>query len=141
MTIVSDFQTGVNEALKFGQLCRFRYFNQIEIGNYYDDDIRLTQSGVDLWVSGVVLPINNARGSNDAVLLEQGKILTNDTKLYVDGSVNTSGTFKIGLGSPIQDEYELLNEGISKWSVNQTSILKKLFIRRLTTGSLVGEEN
>ncbi len=141
MTIVGDFQTGVSEALKFGQLVRIKYFNITDIGEYYDDDIKLTQSGTDYWTSGVVLPITNAKGSSEATLVEQGKLLTNDTKLYIDGAVNTSGTVKIGLGSPVEGEYSLLGEGVTKWSVNQTSILKKLYLRKLLTGSLVGEFN
>ena len=64
----------------------------------------------------------------------------NDTKLYIGGSVPTSGTIKIGLGSPtITGEYSLLSEGVMKWDVNATPVLKKLFIRRLTNGSLAGE--
>ena len=141
MTAVQDFQNGVTEALGFGQQVRFRYFNIVDIGEYYDDDIRLTQSGNDLWTSGVILPIQGERGSNDAVLLEQGKILMNDTKLYIAGSISTSGTWKVGLGSPIDGEYALLSEGVSKWNVNQTAILKKLYIRKLLTGSLTGEYN
>lgn len=146
MTIISDFQTGVAEALKYGLQIRFRYFNVNVQEDYYDDDVILTRSGNDFWTSGVVLPISNARGSSDAVLLEQGKILMNDTKLYIDGSINTSGTWKLGLGSndtnipvSITGEYSLLSEGTAKWSVNATPILKKLYIRRLTTGSLMGE--
>jgi len=147
MTIISDFQNGVTEALKYGQQLRIRYFNTgWGAGSYYDDDVSLTISGNDFWTSGVILPISNSRGSSDAVLLEQGKILMNDTKLYIDGSINTSGTWKLGLGSngtgspvPITGEYSLLSEGIMKWDVNATPILKKLYIRKLLTGSLVGE--
>jgi len=147
MTIISDFQKGVTEALKYGQQLRIRYFNTgWGAGSYYDDDVSLTISGNDFWTSGVILQISNSRGSSDAVLLEQGKILMNDTKLYIDGSINTSGTWKLGLGSngtgspvPITGEYSLLSEGIMKWDVNATPILKKLYIRKLLTGSLVGE--
>ncbi len=100
MTIVGDFQNGVTEALLYGEQIRFRYFNVgYGAGSYYDDDVQLSISGNDFWTSGIVLPINGGRGSSDAVLLEQGKILMEDTKLYVDGSINTSGTWKIGLGS------------------------------------------
>jgi len=141
MSIVTDFQTGVAEALKFGKLVRIKYYNVVEIGEGYDDDIRLTQSGADLWTSGVILPINNSRGSNDSVLLEQGKILYNDTKLYIDGRIDTSGTIKVGLGSPVENEYALLGEGIMNWEVNNTDILKKLYIRQLQTGSFIGEYN
>jgi len=141
MTIVGDFQTGVAEALKFGQQVRIKYYNVLYIGDY-DDDISLTISGTETWTSGVILPIANTRGSSDAILLEQGKILTNDTKLYIDGRISTAGTIKIGLGSPtISGEYSLLSEGIMKWDVNEVPILKKIYIRRLTNGSLVGEAN
>jgi len=140
MSIVSDFQNGMLEALKFGQQCRIKYYNTgFGAGSYYDDDVTLTQSGADYWISGVILPISNTRGSSDAILIEQGKILTQDTKLYIRGAIGTSGAIKIGLGSPVYGEYSLLSEGISKWSVNQTDILKKLYIRRIPTGSLVGE--
>lgn len=140
MTIINDFQNGVTEALNFGKLVRFKYYTTSwGAGSYYDDDITLSVSGGNLWVSGVVLPISSTKGSSDAVLLEQGKILTNDTKLYVQGSVDTSGTIKIGLGSPIENEYQVLVEGVSKWEVNNVDILKKLYIRRLETGSLYGE--
>ena len=143
MTIVNDFQIGVAEALKFGQQIKIRYYDVgYGAGSYYDDDVILTESGTALWTSGVVLPISNKFGSSDSVLLEQGKILNNDTKLYIDGSVDTSGTIKIGLGSGVGSplgEYSLLAEGVTKWNVNQTPILKKLYVRRLTNGSLIGE--
>jgi len=140
MSIVGDFQNGVQEALDFGQQLRIKYYNVgFGAGSYYDDDVSYSQSGTNYWISGIVLPISNARGSSDAVLLEQGKITTNDTKLYLEGSVDTSGTIKIGLGSPIQDEYSLLSEGVTKWDVNQVPVLKKLYITRLTNGSFVGE--
>ncbi len=145
MTAVTDFQAGVTEAMLYGQQIRFRYYDVFFTGEY-DDDVTLTQSGNDYWTSGVVLPISNSRGSSDAVLLEQGKILTNDTKLYIDGSINTSGTWKLGLGSngigspiPITGEYSLLSEGTERWDVNATPVLKKLYVRKLLTGSMIGE--
>lgn len=133
-----DFTNGVLEALNYGQQIRIKYYNTIYVGEY-DDDISLTQSGTDLWTSGIVLPINQSRGSNDAILLEQGKLLSNDTKLYVQGTVNTSGIIKIGLGSPVTGEYSLLSDGVIKYSVNQVNVLKKVYLRLLTNGSLVGE--
>lgn len=147
MTRISDFQDGVTEALLYGEQIRFRYFNVgYGAGSYYDDDVTLTISGNDFWTSGVQLPITNARGSSDAVLLEQGKILMNDTKLYIAGDIDTSGTWKLGLGSngtgspvPITGEYSLLSEGVMKWGVNATPVLKKLYVRKLLTGSIIGE--
>lgn len=143
MTIVTDFQTGVNEALLFGQQLRIKYYSSsLGAGSYYDDDVVLTQSGINFWTSGVVLPISQTRGSSDAILIEQGKLLTNDTKLYIEGGINTSGIIKIGLGSKTNMsgcEYGIISQGITKWSVNDTSVLKKLYIRLLPNGSLVGE--
>ncbi len=141
-TYSADFTNGVLEALNYGQQLRVRYYiPSWGAGSYYDDDITLSRSGTDLWISGVVLPINQSRGSNDAVLLEQGKVLTNDTKLYIQGSVDTSGIIKIGLGSQttMVDEYSILPEGVIKYTVNDVDVLKKLYIRRLPTGSLIGE--
>lgn len=141
MTIVEDFQTGVEEALAFGQQVRFKYYDiSFGAGSYYDDDVGLSTTGSDIYVSGVILPISSIRGSSDAVLIDQGKILMNDSKLYIEGTVNTSGTFKVGLGSPISgSEYSMISQGVTKWDVNATSILKKLYIRQLPNGSLTGE--
>ncbi len=139
--IGSDFKDGLNEVLKYGQLVRIRYFNPTPgAGSYYDDNVSLSVSG-NLWVSGVVLPIDRSRGSSDAILVEQGNLLTTDTKLYIDGLVDTSGTLKIGFpsGNPPTNEYSVLPEGIIDWSVNAEPIVNKLYLRRLTTGSLVGE--
>jgi len=138
--IGSDFKDGFSEVLKFGQLVRIKYFNQsYGAGSYYDDDVTLTQSGSDLWISGVVLPIDQSRGSSDSILLQQGKVLTNDTKLYIEGLINTSGTIRIGLGSPPANEYNSLVDGIIEWKVNDEAVVNKLYIRRLPTGSIIGE--
>ena len=136
----SDFKDGLNEVLKYGQIVRFRYFSMsFGAGSYYDDDVILTQSGVDLYTSGVILPIDQSRGSSDAVLIEQGKLYSNDTKLYVDGNVPVSGTYKIGLGSPPTTEYSVLSDGVVTWNVNADPIVNKVYIRILPAGSLIGE--
>ncbi len=138
--IGSDFKEGFEEVLQYGQLVRIRYFNPTPgAGSYYDDNESLTQSGTDLWISGVVQPIDASRGSSDATLMEQGKLLTNDTKLYIDGLINTSGTLKFGLGSPPTNEYSVLPEGVIDWSVNEEPIVSKVYLRVLTNGSLAGE--
>ena len=141
MTIVQDFQSAVQEiTTSFAKPVRIKYYSTgYGAGSYYDDDVSLTQSGNDFWTSGTILPVKNTPGSNDAILLEQGKILDNDTKLYIAGSISTSGILKIGLGSPPANEYSLLAEGITNWSVSNVDIIKKLYIRRLTTGSFIGE--
>ena len=144
MGISDDFLTGVDEVMSnFHQKVRLKYYNTSwGAGSYYDDDVSLTKSGNDLWCSGIILPVSNTQGSNDAILLEQGKILTNDTKLYIKGSISTSGIIKIGLGSYTNMsgcEYSLLDVGVTKWKVNDVDIMKKLYVRLLPNGSLLGE--
>lgn len=124
-----------------GAKVRFRYFNISGADSGYDDDVVLTQSGTDYWTSGLIQPLDRRFGSNDAMQLEQGKLLTDDKRLYVLGNVPTSGTFKIGIGSPtIENEYALIQNGVIEWPLgNNEGTYKKLYIRNLTTGSLMNE--
>ena len=143
MTIAGDAQGNFNKILAYGDQVRFKYYNQsIGAGSYYDDDTTLTQSGTDLWTSGVQQPISSNQYSSDSVLLEQGKILLDDTKLYVQGTVQTSGLaeIKVALGSPVRQEYQILGQGqVTEWGINGTPIYKKIYARILNGGSFVGE--
>lgn len=139
----SEFATVIST---YGRIVRFRYFTYTYpgAGSYYDDDLTLTQSGTDSYVSGVVLPINGKQGSADAYLMEQGRILMNDSKLYVQGTVNTSGLFRVSvgsppLGSPTSSEYGLVEGGAVTWPMLGSPIYKRLYIRYLTNGSLAEE--
>ncbi len=141
MTVsASEFHKEVKEILKYGEPVRFKYYNVSSIGEY-DDDVILTQSGTDTWASGLVQPIDAQGGGIDAVLLQQGMIKENDSKIYVLGSVQTSGlgNIKIGLGSPNFEEYEMLDRGTIQWVVNGSPVYKKLYVRFLTGGSFIGE--
>ena len=141
MTIVSDLQNDFKQILKYGEIVRFKYYSSVGTGEY-DDDITLIQSGSDLWVSGMVQPIKNNQFSSDSLLLQQGKILYDDKKLYIDGDVQTSGLgpIKIGVGSPIIQEYRILEDGqVTEWGVNGSVVYKKLYLKYLTNGSFVGE--
>ena len=121
----------------YGESIRFRKFTVTINSGSYDSDQLLT-SGADTWTSGIIQPI----GRSEFNLVQQGLLLTNDLKVYVDGSVNVSGTFRIGIGSanPPSNEYQLApNNLIESPFVNGSPIYKKLFLRVLTTGSLQGE--
>ena len=51
-----------------------------------------------------------------------------------------SGTLKIMIGSPTGDNYQVINDaGVIEWNINETPIYKKVYIRRLETGSFYGE--
>ena len=60
--------------------------------------------------------------NSDALLMQQGKILQDDKKMYVEGTIQTSGLgpIKIGLnGSPTTQQYQILNDGpVTEWPVN-----------------------
>ena len=143
MTVLSDeIKSDFQQALIYGEQVRFIYYNQFNVGEY-DDDVSLTHmTGSDTWSSGVVQNIGGGGGfrSNEAFLLEQGKLLAGDKRLYVAGSHQFSGAaFKIGLGSPSNVEYRVIDNGIIAYPYQGSDIYQKLFIRVLTNGSLTGE--
>ena len=120
---------------------RLKYYTGSISSTAYDDEQVLTLSGTT-WTSGCVQPVTNVYGSNDAVLLEQGKINTNDKKVYIPGNVVTGGTglsVKIGIGSPPGGEYSIIPQGVMAWEINSEVIYKKLYLRELQAGSLFGE--
>ena len=142
-TLSTEFENMIS---KVGKPIRIRYFSQ-ETGSVWDDDVTLTEiTGSELWTSGVVLPLNNKQGSEDVNLVEQGKLRNQDQKLYVNGSLDFTGIgsnlkIRIGMnGSPTQiDNYTMLSLGGTPYKAQGTQIYKKVFIRRLPLGSLVGE--
>ena len=140
MTITNMLGAGFNSALdKAGELIRLRYFSQ-EPGSVWDDDVGLTMiTGSELWISGIVLPLDiaGANTSEDVVLLEQGKLRTQDQRLYVNGSLDFTGvgsnfTVSIGMnGSPNPIEhYTMIQLGGIPYEVEGTQIYKKIFIRK-----------
>ena len=130
-----DFQ----EALEYGERIRFKYYTQALTGSYYDDAVTLTQSGANLFTSGLVRPIDSLKGSYESVLVQQGRLLDNDIILYVDGNVQTSGTFKFGVGSPNYREHSIIENGIIAHTIHGEIVYKKIYGRLLTNGSLTGE--
>jgi len=122
---------------------RFKFYSGSVSANDYDDAHVLTQSGSDVWLSGLVLPVKDVFGSREAVLLQQGKITTADKRLYIKGTTTTvtpsPGALKIGLGSPIEGEYNIIPDGEEAWPPIGDIVYKKLYIRALPNGSLIGE--
>jgi len=137
-----SFNTTFRKILdKAGQHTRLRYFNET-IGSVWDDDVSLAISGNDLWVTGVIFPLNNSKGSVDSLLLEQGKLITSDKKIFLAGSIYLTGSdlqLKVQIGSPTGENYQLVADGGTVQEFNGINIYKRAFIRRLTNGSLIGE--
>jgi len=125
-----------------GTPIRVQYFEHV-YDDVYDDSSILTQSGGDLWTSGVILPILQSN-SSEAILVEQGKLLLDDKKLFVHGSLTFVGselTASIRLGSPGNEsdkQYSLLNFN-RRVEVSNTPIYRQVYIRAIGgTGSLYG---
>ena len=139
MTLKDDLKTGFNTLIqKAGTQIRLRYFNET-VGSVWDDEVNLVQSGTDLWTSGIVLPLN---GTADSFIVEAGKLKTDDKKLYTHGSLTFTGLdlqFKVQIGSPTGDEYNLFSPGTVDAEVENTKIYKKAYLRRIDIGSLIGE--
>ena len=101
-------------------------------GDDYDDVVTIASTG-SVQTSGVIFPIMSEQGSTEALLIEQGKLLTEDKILYT-GSVNTSGALLFNIGD---DFYSVIPEGIQDWEIGGNTVLKKIFLRNNRTGSLI----
>jgi len=121
-----------------GTLIRVRYYDTV-FDDVYDEATDLIQSGTSLWTSGLVMPIRGKEGSTESVLLNQGKLIDSDKKMYVNGSLLFTGSslsVDVQLGSPTGDIYTTIPDGGEMWEAEGIPVYKKLFIRRLT-GSLI----
>jgi len=139
----SGLRLNVDQALHYGTQLRLRYYTGSQATTGYDDDHVVSKSGTDVWSTGLKLPLRFSQSdsaSHVAQLVHEGKLLSDDSVLYLRGSDDTSGTFvKVGIGSPVGEEYFILGEGVQSWDINNESAFKKMFIRVLPTGSVIGE--
>jgi len=140
MTIYSALLTDVKGIIEEGGIqVRLRHFTGSVATTGWDDNQTLTQSGNDVWSSGLIFPVSAGKSSYNAVLLEQGKIKTDDKVLFLAGDTETTAIMRIGAGSPIVEEHSVLPEGIIAMPPEGTICYKKAFIRILPLGSLSGE--
>jgi len=137
MNLPASFALGLNTLCQGSVPVLIKLVNYYISGETYDDD--LTQSFIGSnWVSGLVFTINTYKGSDEAMLIEQGKLLMQDKIIYFPGSVNvhSSGTL-VGLGSPVPSEYySIIPEGVQTYTVNGSTIFSKLYLRYTIPGSL-----
>lgn len=141
MTLKGELQEALDSIItNAGTPIRIQYFTS-SIGSVYDDDVTLSKSGNDLWTSGVVLPLNIKAGTFDSLLVEQGKLRTDDVKLFVHGSIFSTGSqfeFNVMIGSP-GDVYSAMSPGTIAPQIQGERIYRKMFLRLLTNGSLMGQ--
>ena len=72
----------------------------------------------------------------DAFVVEQGKVLQDDSKIYVLGSVQTSGNIVVGVGSPATRNYSIIEPGTIGHKFGDSAVFKTIYCRWLPTGSL-----
>jgi len=144
MTIKDSLSAGFQSIItKAGKPITIKYFSQT-VGSVWEDDVSLAEiAGSQLATSGIVLPLStrNRFNSEDVMLIEQGKLRTQDQRLYVNGSLDFTGvgsnlSVKIVINS---DSFTLVPLGGIPYEVENTQIYKKAYIRVLPTGSLLGE--
>ena len=135
MTIGTDMRNEVSKLVNdYGRVITIKYLNISGGSAYYDDNVTYTVSGT-LCTSGIFLP----KDQNDNLLVEQGKIFADDKKLYLSGDINVSGTITIQAGSKTGTVYSIVPIGVGGIDVGTDNVYSKLFVRRLPTGSLIGE--
>ena len=132
----SDFD---NLVTKNGQATRIRYFTLSYSGTQYDQEY-ITASGNDIWFYGMDFPIDSSTGGADREYLEQGKILLDDRKVFIPGSVDVNSMTKIMFGSPtISQTFAPVDNGWIQYNISGVSVYNKVYIRRLNNGSFIDE--
>ena len=133
MTVKSILDAGRNKIFGDGGLT-----TTISIINFnlnpadYDDEVLYQSIAGSNVISGLVFPIRSRGGSEEALLLQQGKLLTKDKVLYT-GSVNFSGNVLIDIKG---EKYAIIPDGIHTYEANGSTIYSKIFIRTSLSGSL-----
>lgn len=133
MGVKDILNTGLNNIMGIGGLSST--INIISCTNDntdYDDEVQQTQTGSSV-VSGLVFPVKATQGSENALLMQQGRLLTED-KVLITGSVSVSGNVIIELKSG--EYYTIIPDGIQSWEINGSTIYQKCFIRRNLGGSM-----
>lgn len=120
-----------------GRNLRFRYYTEV-IGSVYDDERTLTFSGTSIYASGLVFPLRNTDGSDDQILLEQGRIKEGDMKFFVAGSLDTTSGAKVVTVtiSGLNEVYRNITFGVNVPQLQNDDIYKKFYGRLVPGGSL-----
>lgn len=132
MSVNNILEKGLKSIFKAGAFTTDITFISYSIpSGSYDDDTTQSVTG-SVTTSGLVFPVRSRFGSEEALLLEQGKLKTSDKVLYT-GSVNTSGNLLLDINGA---NFAIIPQGIHRWEVTDSTIYNKMFIRESTTGSL-----
>jgi len=126
------FRNGLNFLQSQGINTTITQINYTISDSDYDDVTTQTIGGSGT-ISGLVFPVRGTQGSYEAMLLEQGKIRTNDKHLYLLGSINLSGNLIFDING---EKYTLIPDGIRVWENAGSHIYSEAFVRFVVGGSL-----
>ena len=122
-----------------GNVFKVKYFTET-IGSVYDDDRTVTQSGADTFISGLYMSLDNTQGSDDQVLMEQGRLKYNDSKIYFDSSVETGSGVRVFTieysGASFIQGFREIQPGTNIPQYYGVEPFKRIFVRDLVGGSL-----
>ncbi|MFA5133006.1 MAG: hypothetical protein WC444_06795 [Candidatus Paceibacterota bacterium] len=125
----------------YGRLMQVKHYAPTYSGTAYDQNY-LTASGSTQYAYAMDFPVGMGRtGGQDFKLLEQGQIQIDDRKMFFNPSINFSGAHvKISIsGTSITEIFAALPDGAIIQNVQGTDIYKKVYVRKLNTGSFPGE--
>lgn len=131
-------QDAFNHQVKIaGTVIRVRYYTET-IGSVYDDSRTLSYSGTDIYTSGIIQSLSGQKGSQDQVLMEQGRIKYGDSKIYVGSQiVTTSGaqifTFSV---SGLDKVYQEILPGMQQPQYFGNTFMNAVYVREITNGSI-----
>ena len=131
-TVYGKLRNGIDKLMKYSG-----YTSLVKVITYtiptgsYDDYTVQSVTGSQ-YISGLIFPVRASQGSEEALLLEQGKIQTKDKVLYT-GSFSISGNLLFDIQG---DKYAIIPNGIHTWTSAGSTIYNKIYLRYATAGSL-----
>lgn len=125
----------------YGTVMRVQHYAPSYSGTKYDNSY-LAASGATQYIHAMDFPVGMGRGAGeDHKLLEQGSIQYDDRKMFFNPTPTFSGAHvKIGIsGTTVTELFSILPKGARVESIQGIDIYKKVYVRKLNTGSFPGE--
>lgn len=125
---------GISQIIGNGANNLVKFYNYTFASGDYDDvgsNISIVGSQ---YASGLIFPIRGQKGSQEAMLLEEGKLKTMDKAAYFDSSLILNGSsYLVYIGN---DVFSIIPDGVFRYELNGSTVYQKIFLRRSPTGSL-----
>ena len=134
----------INHFFKIGgRPLRIRYYTESfpGTGSVWDDGVIYTKSGNDFYTSGLIQELSGTKGSDDALLLEEGRIRYGDVKLFISGAIETTSGIKVWTiapsgAAPNLPVYRVIEPGLHAPQYFGQTVYKQIYGRESYGGSL-----